>query len=88
MDIIKGVYNILTKHLGTEHRGKVQLGSEHDELRKDIEKYVSKVANAYTIRGRDEAEAIIDQYVLEAFNEIHTRQTALRNEMSKQDVSE
>jgi len=41
MDLITETYNILNYHLGTDHRGKKRLPSEHDELHKSMTVLVS-----------------------------------------------
>lgn len=51
MDLVKSLHEVLVKHLGTEHRGKIQLGPEHDSLRKDLLNFMVYIANVNEISG-------------------------------------
>lgn len=71
IDYIKETYDLLNFYLGEEHKGKKQLGPQHDELRKDVQELVLKAFRHGKVAGISDVQywvSVSNKNVCETMN--------------------
>lgn len=85
MDLIKETHDLLTHHLGKEHRGRKQLGPEWNELKKDIQSLVLYAMYMGKAVAASDMQILFAQHKMALDGAVNSAYTGFRKKLNEPD---